>query len=142
LLMISFGLGGGVVGIGGSVIVLTLDNHTTAFIGDATVSAGGDVLLLATDETQWSVISGALAAGFVGVGASVGVTIVDKETSAFIDDGATVDAKGAGSGFSNVLNGDIVSGAPDTGTVHGVIVQAQSSEKMLNLVVAAGAGFV
>jgi hypothetical protein len=145
LLLIGFGIGGGVVGIGGAVSVLTIDNVTTASIGaNACVSAGGDVLVYATDDTDSDMISGALAGGFVGVGASVGVLKIDKETTGSIENGAHVDALGAGTGISGVLNGTITGGGDDFGTTtaHGVIVQAQSSEDIFHLAVAGGAGFV
>ena len=53
-------------------------------------------MVSASDDTSIKLISGALGAGFVGVGASVGVIVVDKDTQAFIDGGAVVDAKGGG----------------------------------------------
>ncbi len=145
IVQVGFGLGGGVVGIGGAVDVMTINNSTTAMIGNATVSADGDVAVFASDETDITMVSGALAGGFVGIGMSVGVMVVNKDTSAFIADGATVDADGADSGYSGILNGGI-SGGPNesfqTSSVHGVIVQAQSKEDILHLVIAGGAGFV
>ena len=123
--------------------LFTLDNHTTASIGNnAHVTGGGDVLVYATDDSQMTVISGALAGGFVGVGASVGVTVIHKDTRAFIGDGAHVDAKAAGTGLAGVLNGVNNGTSFGATSAHGVVVQAQSTEKMLNLVVAGGAGFV
>jgi hypothetical protein len=145
ILLISFGIGGGVVGIGGAVSVLTIDNTTTASIcANAHVFAGGDVLVYATDNTDVDAISGALAGGLVGVGASVGVLTIDKDTQAFIGNGAQVDALGAGAGISGVLNGEMVGDGDDfaTTTAHGVIVQAQSSEDVFHLAAAGGFGFV
>jgi hypothetical protein len=145
ILLISFGIGGGVVGIGGAVSVLTIDNTTTASIcANAHVFAGGDVLVYATDNTDVDAISGALAGGLVGVGASVGVLTIDKDTQAFIGNGAQVDALGAGAGISGVLNGEMVGDGDDfaTTTAHGVIVQAQSSEDVFHLAAAGGLGFV
>ena len=147
LLLVGFGIAAGLVGIGGAVDVLTIGNTTVASIGDATVRAGGDVLVLATDDTDVDIVSGALAAGFVGVGASVGVMVIDKDTKAFIDDNARVDALGAGDiGFSGVLNGTMTGDGDNFGTsataVHGLVVQAQSSEEIFHLAVAAGVGFV
>ncbi|TFG87468.1 MAG: hypothetical protein E4H18_03480, partial [Hyphomicrobiales bacterium] len=144
-LMVGFGIAAGTVGIGGAVTVLTVNNITHANIGNgAQVAAGGDVLVFAADDTKANVISGALAGGLVGIGASVGVISLDKDTSAFIDDNAVVDAKGAGTGLANILSGTI-SGDPavfGTTTVHGLVVQAQSSEDIFHLTIAGGVGFV
>jgi hypothetical protein len=44
ILLIGFGIAGGVVGVGGAVNVLTINNITTAYIaGDTDIWAGGDV---------------------------------------------------------------------------------------------------
>ncbi|MFV2069876.1 MAG: beta strand repeat-containing protein, partial [Pirellulales bacterium] len=145
ILLVGFGIAAGVVGIGGAVDVLSITNEVTAFIGSgANVSAGGDVLVLATDDTDLDVISGALAGGAVGIGASVGVIDLDKTTQASIEAGAQVDAKGAGTGISGVLTGEKV-GDGDSfqrATIRGVIVQANSSEDYTHFAVAAGVGFV
>ncbi|MCP3913837.1 MAG: hypothetical protein GY713_23190, partial [Actinomycetia bacterium] len=114
LLLMGFGIAAGVVGIGGAVSVLTFDTTTTATIdAGAEVGAGGDVLVLASDDTETTMVSGALAGGFVGVGASVGVLDIDKSTQALIDTGARVDAKGAGTGIGGVLNGGMVGDGND-----------------------------
>ena len=142
-LTVAFGIAAGVVGIGGAVNVITIDNTTQAYIGtSADVSAGGDILVFAGDDTEVTVISGAIAGGLVGVGASVGVMSIDKVTEAYIADNATVDAKGSGSGIPGVLSGSISSGNFGTTTVDGLVVQAQSSEDIFHLTVAGGAGFV
>jgi len=46
------------------------------------VSAGGDVVVYATDNTDVDTISGALAGGLVGIGGSVGVLTIHKVTEA------------------------------------------------------------
>ncbi|HYC46066.1 MAG TPA: LEPR-XLL domain-containing protein, partial [Burkholderiales bacterium] len=144
LVMIGFGIAAGAVGVGGAVDVLSIDNHTTASIGaSATVFAGGDVFVSAVDDTSVLELSGALGAGFVGVGGSVGVMLVDKDTEASIGAGAKVDALGGGSsGVSDVINGEMASGDPAKTTARGVIVQAESSEDIMHIVAAGGAGFV
>jgi len=143
LLLIGFGIGGGVVGIGGAVSVLTVDSTTKAHI-DGTVSAGGDVLILATDDTDIDTVSGALAGGLVGVGASVGVMVIDKDTQAFVETGATVDAAGDGVGLTGVLDGTLTNGGTTLGTTtaHGLVVQANSTEDVFHMAVAGGFGFV
>ncbi|MCP4707532.1 MAG: hypothetical protein GY869_02815, partial [Planctomycetes bacterium] len=145
ILVIGFGVAGGVVAVGGAVNVLTIDNITIAAIGaNADVFAGGDVLVFASDDTDLDMISGALAGGFVGVGASVGVLMIDKDTQAYIGTGAEVDALGTGTGISGVIDGTITGGGSGFGntTVHGVVVQAQSNENLFHLSVAGGGGFV
>ena len=93
------GIAGGTVGIGGGVNVLSLNGHTDASIAGK-VRAGGDVLVRATDDTKLMVIDGGLGVGFVGVGAGVGVVVLDKHTTALIGDGADVTALGNGTGFT------------------------------------------
>ena len=146
--MIGMGIAAGTVGVGGGVSVLTINNETHASIAGK-VSAGGDVVISATDDTNITLVSGALGAGFVGVGASVGVVVVTKDTQAFIDNNAIVDAKGQGLGvmaLTGALEDDLsIPGDADgfaTDERHGVIVQAQSSEKFTQVGIAVGAGFV
>ena len=145
ILLVGMGIAAGTVGVGGGVSVLSLTTDTNAAIL-GTVSAGGDVAVRASDDSNITVISGALGAGFVGVGASVGVMVMDKDTSAFVADNAHVDALGNGTGESGILDGTMQGGDAangfNTGTRHGMMVQAQSSEEILHIGVAAGAGFV
>ena len=145
LVLIGFGIAGGVVGVGGAVNILTIDNESTAMIGSgASVLAGGDVLVNASDNTDMDAIAGALAGGFVGVGASVGVVSIDKDTNAFIASNADVTALGNGTGLGSMLSGTINSGGTGFGTttVNGLVVQAKSVEDIFHLSVAGGAGFV
>lgn len=108
------------------------------------MSAGGDVVVYATDNTDVDTISGALAGGLVGIGGSVGVLTIHKVTEAYIGSGAHVDALGAGTGILGVLDGTMTGGGSGFGTTeaHGVIVQAQSSEDIFHLAVAGAGGFV
>lgn len=144
-LLVGVGLGGGAVGIGAGLDVLVVNDHTQAAIGqNATVSAAGDVVVEATDDTSITIISGGGGGGLVGLGGAVGVTTVTKETNAWIDTGATVDAGGAGAGVSDVLNGTTnaaVDGFVKT-TGHGVVVQASSTEDLFHMAVAVGGGYV
>src|SRR3712207_6655832 len=60
-----------------------------------------------------------------------------------IGDDADVDAKGLGTGVSSVLTGEVVSdGNFSAAEASGVIVQARSSETLLNLAFAGGGGLV
>ncbi|HUJ88277.1 MAG TPA: LEPR-XLL domain-containing protein, partial [Burkholderiales bacterium] len=144
IVMVGMGVAAGIAGVGGVVDVLSVSNTTSASIHDgATVYAGGDVFVSATDDTKVLELSGALAGGFVGVGGSVGVMLIGKDTSATIGQNAHVDALGAGTGVSGILTGDIDGGTSfHTTTAHGVIVQAQSSEDIIHISAAAGVGFV
>ncbi|MEM7769221.1 MAG: DUF4347 domain-containing protein [Cyanobacteria bacterium P01_A01_bin.37] len=147
ILSIGIGVGiSGTVSIGGSVSVISIDNTTTALIGDGSmVQAGGDILVDAKDYTNIDVVSGAAGIGILGggVGASVGVVLVDKDTQAYIGQDAIVDA---GANSSSPLPG--ISGLSDIGpdpnfqteSLHGISVQAQSSEDIFNLAVAGGGG--
>jgi len=144
-LLVGVGIGGGAVGIGAGVDVLVINDHTQAAIGqNATVSATGDVAVQSTDETSITIISGGGGGGLVGLGGAVGVTTITKETNAWIDTGAVVDAGGGGVGVSGVLNGTTNANNDGfvTTTGHGVVVQASSKEDLFHMAVAVGAGYV
>ncbi len=143
LLLISAGIAAGTVGVGGAVNVLVVNNHAAATLGAASaVLAGGDVGVLAKDVSDINLIAGAFGGGTVGVGASVGVMSVTKHTDAGVLTGASVDAKGAGTGLLGMLDGSVGAGGLGTAERHGVVVQANSSENFFHLDVAAGAGYV
>src|SRR5262249_9572966 len=92
VVMIGFGIAAGGVGVGGAVDVLVINNHVTASIGNsATVFGGGDVSVFANDDTTIFDLSGAIGAGGVGIGGSVGVMVLSKETKATIGASAQVD---------------------------------------------------
>ena len=141
---IAVGIAGGLVGIGGAVSVSLVNVNTHAWIGVADVDAGGNVLVRATDDTDMTVITGALGAGLVGIGASVGISIIKKDTRAFIAEDATVDAHASGpAALGGVHSGAIVDGAfQKLVAFSGLAVQAASSEKLLGIAAAAGLGFV
>src|SRR5512135_3331825 len=140
--MIGFGIAAGFVGVGGAVDVLSIDNSTIASIEDhATVYAHGDVFVSANDDTNVLELSGALAGGAVGIGGSVGVMLISSDTEATSGHGADGEAL-CGGGISEVIDGQIVSGAFDSTTGTGLIVQAESSENVLHIVAAGAGGFV
>ncbi|MBL8225533.1 MAG: leukotoxin LktA family filamentous adhesin [Chromatiales bacterium] len=88
---------GGTVGLAGAVGVAALDSATQAWIGDdAFVDADGNVRVAASDDTQAILVAGSVGIGIgaVGVGGSVGVTTLDKDTAAWVGAGATVNARG------------------------------------------------
>ena len=109
------------------------------------MSAGGDVAVVAFDDTDFTMLNLGAGGGLVGIGAGVGVLIIDKMTTAAIGNGASVDAAalGVGGGVSGVLTGDVpTTGTFSESTARGVIVQAQTSEDILNLSIAGGGGVV
>jgi len=146
------GSGGGSVGIGGAITVLSLTDNTRAFIGndattDATgaqVNAGGNVLVAATDDTKTLVADGGLGIGIgaAGIGASVAVVSITKTTEALIGDHAAVDAKGNGStALTGIHDGTLGNGSFGTlAAFRGVAVQASSSEDVTTVAAAAGGG--
>ena len=138
------GAGGGTVGVAGSVSVAVLNVHTYATTGDSvTIVAGGDVLVAASDDTKLVLLQIAIAGGYVGVGAAVGVAPVDKDVQAFVGSGSAVDAKGFGSGLHSILDGEYAgSGFSTFGEFHGLAVQATSSEDLFGLSASVAGGFV
>jgi hypothetical protein len=96
---ITAGVGvGGKAGLAGAVTVLSVTPTTTARIGAlARVHADGNVAVLADGKTEIDMLDGAFAAGTAGIGASVGVTVIDATTLATVDANAQVTALGNGS---------------------------------------------
>src|SRR5690606_16432110 len=74
--------------------------------------------------------------GAAGVGGSVGVTTISKDTTAAVGEGATVNARGNATGTMSAYSGDDLD---DTDDIKGLAVEARSSEDVL-AVAAAGAG--
>ncbi|WP_164773391.1 LEPR-XLL domain-containing protein, partial [Mesorhizobium sp. M7A.F.Ca.CA.004.01.1.1] len=148
VIVVSAGLAfSGTVSLAGGVSVLSFDTETYARVGaNATIVAGGDVAVMAKDDSEVVVVAGAVAIGLSGGGAagSVAVVNVDKLTEATIGDNASIDASGNGAGIGGVLTGTIVGGGDPTSfgaaEAHGVIVQAESSEEVTNVTVAGAAG--
>ncbi|WP_203230916.1 hypothetical protein, partial [Agromyces humi] len=152
------GAGGGTVGVAATLAVTILNTRTFACTGDpagdgtpcttggATLKAGNNVLVLAGDDSKAILITAALAGGLVGVGAAVGIALLDKNTQAFLGAGSVVDALATGTGLPDVYSGTIVGngfGRYGAGNpFHGVAVQAYSSEDIFGLVPAIGGGFV
>src|SRR3990172_5899872 len=101
------------------------------------------MLILASDDTQLQLIQVAIAGGFVGVGAAVGVATVDKDTQALIGADSTIDGKGNGAGIGGVRNGQYMGkGFGTIADFHGVALQASSSEDIFGLTASIGGGFV
>jgi hypothetical protein len=144
ILLVGVGVAAATVGIGGAVSVLSVNNTTQAYVGGQ-VTAGGNVVIAAADNSNVVVIDGAGGFGLGGAGASVGVMSLTKHTDAYVDNNAIVDARAKTGGISalaGTLTGGNAANGFDTTTVHGLVVQAQSSENIFHLAVAVGGGFV
>lgn len=157
VIAITAGIGGAFVGIGGSTAIIVIDSATQAHIGTAyaadssegatplndsegaRVAAGGDVLVKADDGTEIFVVTGGIGAGAVGIGASAAISVLDKDTQAYVGDYASVDALGNGTGLTGVYAGAIdANGFTTEAAFHGLAVQASSSENLFSLALAGG----
>src|SRR5207248_10184649 len=92
---VTAGAGGGTVAVAGTVSVTIANVHTYACTGTptspayacatggATLEADGNVVVKANDDSQFVLITVAVAGGLVGVGLAVGVASLTKETKAY-----------------------------------------------------------
>ncbi|MCP4167372.1 MAG: DUF4347 domain-containing protein, partial [Chloroflexi bacterium] len=130
--------------LAGSFAVIDINNVTYAFIdGFAVIDANGNVRVYAEDRTDTDVVSGSVAIGVTGGGAGVSLSIalINKDTQAFIDDYAKVDAKGLNTSAMTVFDGEEDSnGNATTDSVYGLAVYALSVEDMFALSVSGGGG--
>ncbi|MDI9420620.1 MAG: hypothetical protein QM451_00090 [Bacillota bacterium] len=97
--------------ISGAVTVSSLTNRTHAFIGDrAQVTADRSLSLSALDSTKYTTIAGgvALAVTGGGVGGSVAVNVINKDTQAFIGRDADVNAKGGALAIHAISEEDLL----------------------------------
>ena len=145
--LISFvaGLSGGLLAVSGSASVVALDDTTYAYIGaSAQVNAGGNVLVEANDTTGSFMVAGAAALGLgsAGVGGALGLNLITKDTEAFLDAGAVVNARGKDSTAMTVFDGtvDPNNGITSNKTANGLAVQAESSTGTFAIAVAGAAG--
>jgi len=128
-----------------SLPLIAIDNSTHAFVdAGGFVHALGNVLIAARDDSVTSSIAGEASLDTstgLGVGASAAVTLITKDTKAFIGHNATVEADGTASDTVNAYTGAANSSVSfplgfATETIHGLAVQASSSEQVFD--VAAG----
>jgi len=128
IISVAAGIGGGTVGVAGTVNVTVVNLTATATTGSGvTISADNNVRVAANSDTRFLQITAALAGGYVGVGASVAVTKANITTQATVGANNTIDAKALGAsldGFS------------------GLRVASTSVEDIFGLTPALGAGFV
>ena len=117
---------GGAAGVAGSVSVNYINNRTHAWAGGGSqIDSRGSVTLVSEDSTEIDIIDGTFAFGVgAGVSQSVGVTIISKDTQAFIEAGSTVNAHG------NSHN-----------EASGLLVSAFSKEDIFNVVAGGGAAY-
>ena len=99
--------------VSGAIGKTSVPAGTSAFIDqNATVAGGGSVSVLGKENLGYTSLVGSLAAGGVGLGASVGVATIKSNTDAHIGSNATVSA-GSGAGNTILVNaalGDNVTG--------------------------------
>ncbi|WP_186301646.1 leukotoxin LktA family filamentous adhesin [Denitromonas halophila] len=142
ILSIAAGLGvGGTVGVAGSTSVLSLTNVTSATTGTGSVvDADGNVRIIATDDTETDVVDGTLAVGLgaAGVGGAVGVTRIEKDTTAGVGAGATVNARGNNTASMQALSGNDLT---DRDAITGLMVEANSSEDLFSVAASGAGGF-
>ena len=75
----------GRLGVSGSVSVVDGDNRTVAYIHDGATIIGGGVNVEAEDNTHRIAFVGAIqSGGGIGIGASVGVQTIDRDTQAIL----------------------------------------------------------
>src|SRR5690606_24467655 len=109
----------------------------------ATLRSEDNILVSATDDTVMTMLTIAIAGGFVGVGAAVGVATLDKDTEAYLGGSSVADAAGGGSPLTGVYSGTDSDGNPTThGSFSGLSVVASTSEDIFGLAPAVGGGFV
>ncbi len=142
VLSISAGLGvSGTVGVAGSGSAIAITSTTSALTGAGSViDADGNVRIAAADDTETDLIVGTVAAGLgaAGVGGSVGVTTLTKDTTAAVGVGATVNARGNNTGTMTAYTGDSLDGTTE---IKGLSVQAVSSEDVFSVSAAGAGGF-
>ncbi|MBD3316856.1 MAG: hypothetical protein GF344_13800, partial [Chitinivibrionales bacterium] len=142
VLAVAGGLSAGGIGLAASIPVVSIDTHTYAYI-DGIVEAEGNVVVRAKDITETHLYGGSFALGVgANVQTSLGVTVVNKDTQAFIGDGAVVNAKANHTDGVVAYNDEIDTAGDDPvfaqETIKGLSVEAYSVEQVTNLIGSAG----
>ena len=118
--------GGEFAGIGGSVSVSIIANSIDAGVANSTVTAYGNVGVLADDVNQIEAAGGGIAGGIVGIAASVAVLTLESHVEAAVD-GSTVSGLGHTPGlFAPIV--DATTGQQTDTQVGGVVVAARDVE--------------
>ena len=152
---VAAGAGGGTVGVAGTVGVTVLNVNTFACTGTpggtdafdctgngATLRAGNNVVVSAQDDTKAVLLTIAMAGGLVGVGAAVGVAVMNKDVQAYLGGNGAVTALATGAAIGGVSDGTVSGSGFGRQGFSGVIVRADSSEDIFGLAPAIGGGFV
>ncbi|MGV8831596.1 MAG: leukotoxin LktA family filamentous adhesin [Devosia sp.] len=127
---------GGTAGLAGGASAVSLTNKTSATLSGTSL-AGGNVDVIADDITRTALIAGGLAgAGGTGVGASLGLIIMDKTTKATITNSAWVTALGLGTNHTTFSGADFLT----TRSARGVNLLANSNQSIFTLATAGGLG--
>jgi hypothetical protein len=135
----------GLVALSVGAGVVDVENETLAEIGaNAKMAAGGNVGVLASDETEVvnAVGQAAVGIGVAGIGASAAVTLVNKDTEANIGAGAVVNASALGPNTIAVPNGFGTGPVYPTKDIKGVAVESNSTEDVTAVAVSGAGGLL
>ena len=116
----------GVAGIGGSVSVSIIANNVSSDVSKSTVSAFGNLGVIADDDDSIHAWGGEIAGGVVGAGASVSVLTLESSTQAYID-ASKVSALGDIPPIL-AIGINLSTGAATAGDARGVVVDARDLE--------------
>jgi len=122
------GAAGGAGGVAGSVSIALIETEVEAYVADATVTAGHNLLVQAQWDDSVTANAGAIAGGFVGAAGSVAFNTLAATTRAYIDD-ATVAARGNG-GTMTVKRWNADTGVESGEAIRGLAVIATSTERL------------
>ncbi|MFK4837745.1 hypothetical protein ACI3KY_18610 [Microbacterium sp. ZW T2_14] len=127
-----------------AVAAVVLDTHTHGRVGrHVTLDAGNNILVAADDRTGFTVVSGGLGVGFVGVGAGVAVVSAVKDTAATIGAGSLVDARASrGWALGGIPLGTISGDSFPAAGQSGLALLASSAQHVFGMAISGGAGFV
>ncbi len=134
------GGGGGLAGVAGSIAIANIGNTIEALVSDATVTAGGSILVQAVWEGQIESYGGSAAfGGFVGVGGTLVLNNLTNTVRAVLHNSqATAAGHGAGISITRWTKADNTAGWQDDRlttsqeTIHGLAVIAESRETLDN----------
>ena len=134
----------GTFGISGSVGVLVHNSDTNAFIEDGAIIVGGPVNVSADSAVVHINLAGAVQKGeSIGIGVSVGINLVDRNTAAYVGNAAglaagsgttmevsslTVSAKNEGNLYAFSLAAAIISKDPPTPDEEDTATKTSSAE--------------
>jgi len=123
----------GTVAVTGPLPITSIGSQTFAYVDGAAVDAEGNVRVEAVDETLTNSRAGGGEVGTVGVGTAVALTLVNKDTRAFVT-GVSAQVSGRAMTADTVT---VVDDMDDEGVLgsteaRGVVIQALSQEEILS----------